>query len=415
MHRPRSVGAALACLLVVAPLAPAGAVSGDLDPGFGAAGKVVTPFAGGAYAKDVAMTSDQRIVVVGAAAGSSGDGEMAVARYLSDGALDPTFDADGVLTFPVGPDGVDEARAVVVQPNDRIVVSGSDGRDAFVVARLTTDGSLDPSFGSSGIVRSDLSRGDDVAHDVARQPDGRIVVVGQTRRTPRFTVVRYRRNCVLDSTFSGDGVARLGVEWAFATAVVVQPDGRIVVAGFQPGGLVLARFRRDGRLDPTFSGDGVSNAKVWGQWPGDIALQPDGKIVTAGDRDIFRASIARFGPRGRLDRTFGKDGIVVVKLAPGAEQGFSGLVIQTDGRLVGVGSVGPHELGDEVVPRIVAVRRMPDGSLDPSWGGDGRVVTRFPGGVGADGAVAQVDGRIVAAGRCDVFGEGAFGVVRYLP
>lgn len=415
MYLRRWVGAAFGLVLVIAPMAPAGAVSGDLDPGFGVAGKVVTPFPGGAHAKDLAVTPDQRIVAVGAAAGSSGHGEMAVARFLSDGSLDPTFGSDGMGTYPVGPDGIDEARAVVVQPNGRIVMAGSDGRDAFVVARLMTDGSLDPSFGSTGIVRSDLSRGDDVAHDVALQPDGRIVVVGQTRKTPRFTVARYRRNGVLDPTFSDDGVVRLGVEWAFATAVVVQPDGRIVVAGFQPGGLVLARYRRDGRLDPTFAGDGVSNAKVWGQWPGDIGLQPDGKIVTAGDRDIFRASIARFGPMGRLDRSFGKDGIVVVKLAPGAEQGFSGLVIQADGRLLGVGSVGPHEFGDEVVPRIVAVRRMPDGSPDPSWGSDGRVVTRFPGGVGADGAVAQADGRIVAAGWCDANGDDAFALVRYLP
>jgi uncharacterized delta-60 repeat protein len=403
-------------LLVVGLGMPAAAVSGDLDPDFGVDGKITTPFPGGAYANDVAVQRDQRIVAVGAAAGPSFDGEFAVVRYLTDGTLDPSFDDDGMLTTPIGPGGVDEASAVGIVANRKIVAAGTDGREAFAVVRYLSDGSLDPAFGGTGIVRTDLTASSDVAHDLAIQDDGRIIVVGQRGTTPRFTVVRYRRNGSLDAAFAGDGTTGLPIAWSFATAVAVQPDGKIVVAGFEPGGLVLARFRRDGALDRTFGRDGVSSGRVWGQFPGAVALQPDGKIVTAGDRDIFAVSIARFGPGGRLDPTFGEDGVVVTKLAPGAEQGLSGLVIRSDGRIVASGDVRPHEYGDTVVQRIVVVRVLDDGILDPTWGGDGKVVTRFPGGADAGGAAAQADGRIVVVGSTRLVdeGESAMIAVRYL-
>lgn len=413
---PARASIVLTVLLVVGLGTPAAATDGDLDPDFGTDGKVTTIFPGGAYANDVAIQPDQRIVAVGAAAGPSFNGEFTVVRYLSDGTLDPSFDGDGRLTTPIGPGGVDEANGVGVLANGKIVAAGTDGRQAFAVARYLSDGSLDPAFGGTGIVRTDLTASYDVAHDLAIQDDGRIVVVGQRGKTPRFTVARYRRNGTLDASFAGDGTTGLRTEWSFATAVAVQPDGKIVVAGFEPGGLVLARFRRDGSLDRTFGRDGVSSGRVWGQFPGAVALQPDGKIVTAGDRDIFRVSIARFGPRGRLDPSFGEDGVVVTKLAPGAEQGLSGLVIQPDGRIVASGAVRPHEYGDTVVQRIVVLRVLDDGRLDPAWGGDGKVVTRFPGGADAGGAAAQADGRIVVVGSTRLVDEdeSAMIAVRYL-
>lgn len=415
MRVTRLGGVLVAWLLAVVLAAPAGAASGDLDPDFGDDGVAVTWFEDGAYTEDVAVATDGSIVVVGASAGPSMNGELTVVRYLPDGDLDVSFGSDGIVTTPIGPTGVDEARAVAVRPNGSIVVAGSDGRTAFGIARYLADGTLDATFGGDGIVRTDVTPGDDVPHDAAIQPDGRIVVVGQSGRTPRFTIVRYRPGGSLDRTFAGDGVVRLDIGWSFATAVAIQPDGRVVVAGFEPGGLTLARFRRDGSLDRTFAGDGVSNAKVWGHWPGAVAIGPGGSILTAGDRDIFRAAVTRFGPRGRLDPTFDEDGVAVMKLAPGAEQGFDGLVLQPDGRIVAVGSVRPHEAVDAVIPRVVAVRLLVDGSLDASWGGDGRVVTRLPGGVSASGAVAQPDGLIVVGATPDPFGDGAVAALRYLP
>ena len=188
----------VACLLG-AIMAPASAAAGHLDPGFGSDGKVTTAFPGGSFASAVAIQADGKIVAVGAAAGASMTGEFAVARYETDGTLDPTFDGDGMLTTPISGGG-DEARSVAIQANGRIVVAGTaDGR-RFAVVRYMANGALDPTFGGDGIVQTDLSPGGDVAYDIAIQPNRKIVAVGPAffHRGPRFAVVRYLPNGELD-------------------------------------------------------------------------------------------------------------------------------------------------------------------------------------------------------------------------
>ena len=409
--RPFAIAASVT--LVALLTAPALAADGDLDPTFGDAGIVTTTFPIGSFATDAAVQPDGRIVVVGSAAGPSASGEFAVARYETSGALDDTFGDGGMLTTPIGPGGGDEARDVAIQANGRIVVAGTDSWQRFAVVRYLPDGTLDPSFGGNGIVRTNFTPGDDVAWAMDIQEDGKIVASGAAGfGQTGFQLARYRHNGSLDPTFGNGGTVVTRYHGANARAIVLQPNGRIVVAGYQPGGLALARYLPNGRLDPSFSGDGTIEpvSRIFG---GAVALQPDGRIVVGGDDDIFAFGLARFLPDGRLDRSFGGDGMIRQHV-DGGEQGANGLVIQPDGGIVATGSSGPHEGGDTTIPRFVMIRRLPDGRRDATFGANGEVTTFFDGGASAHGAAVDLEGRVVMVGGAGSESRGMFALARYI-
>ncbi|HEU4355713.1 MAG TPA: delta-60 repeat domain-containing protein [Actinomycetota bacterium] len=402
---------AVVLFLVTLGAPPALAAAGDLDPGFDGDGKVTTPFPIGSFANDLAIQSDGRIVAVGAAAGDTGTGEFAIARYDTDGGLDATFGVGGMVTTPIAGGGGDEARSVAIQPNGKIVVAGTDSYARFAVVRYRSGGTLDASFGGDGIVRTDLSPSGDIGYDVAIQADGRIVVVGRSGDADaRSAVLRYRSDGRLDRSFGERGTV-LSRRWGVARAVALQPDGRIVVTGYDTYGLVVARFLTDGTPDDTFGGDGFARRVVSEIFPLSVALQPSGRIVVGGDYDIFARGLARFTARGRLDDTFGGDGVVQTQVGSG-EQAVAGLAIQPNGRIVAAGYYGPHEGGTTEVFHIAVTRHLRNGKLDDSWSGNGKVVTSFAGGAYARGVALQPDGKVVVAG-----GAGdpqAFALVRYL-
>jgi uncharacterized delta-60 repeat protein len=401
--------AALFLLALGAP--PALAAAGDLDPGFDGDGKVTTPFPVGSFANALAIQADGRIVAVGAAAGGSGTGEFAVARHETDGGLDATFGGDGIVTTPIAGGEGDEARSVAIQPNGKIVVGGTDSYERVALARYRANGVLDDSFGGDGIERTDLSAGEDVVHDVALQANGRIVAVGYGGREPRFTVLRYRSDGRLDRSFGDRGMVQIARRWGVARAVALQPDGRIVVAGYDGYGLLVARYLADGTPDATFDGDGLVRRVVSQIFPLAVAVQGNGRIVVGGDYDIFARGLARFTADGRLDETFGGDGIVRARVGSG-EQAVAGLAIQPDGRIVAAGYYGPHEGGTGEVFHIAVTRHLRTGKLDDSWSGNGKVTTDLPGGAFARGVALQTDGKVVVAG-----GGGdpqQFALVRYL-
>ena len=276
----RGVLVAISSFAFVVAAGPAAlGADGDLDPSFGDAGIVVTTFPTGSFAAAVAIQVDGKIVAVGAAAGRSGTGEVALARYEADGSLDTGFGVDGLVTTPIGGGHGDEARSVAIQANGRIVLAGTDSWERFAVIRYRPDGSLDPTFGGDGIVRTNFTSGDDVAWDVAIQGDGKIVAVGAAGFGQQgFQLARYRRHGALDPTFGDAGKVVTRYHGANARSVVVQPNGRIVVTGYNMRGLALARYRPDGTLDRSFSGNGTAT-RVWGIFALAVALQPDGRIV----------------------------------------------------------------------------------------------------------------------------------------
>ncbi len=238
------------------------------------------------------------------------------------------------------------ATAAAVQPDGKILLGGAvndhepppppppapgavrASSSDFLAVRLNADGSLDPSF-AGGAVRTpiDLANSSyDVAWAVAAGPDGTVVLGGDAASsggTRDFAFVRYTSSGALDTSFSGDGIQTLDVAlFDSVAAVAVQPDRKIVAAGRGGTGFTVVRLRADGSLDPTFGSGGIVNTPI-----GDPALQDeasalallgDGRILVAGTADYEYPfptdfALARYLPDGRLDQSFGLDGIVVTQ------------------------------------------------------------------------------------------------------
>jgi uncharacterized delta-60 repeat protein len=395
---------------------------GELDPSFDGDGKVLTDFGALDRAFEVAIQADGKIV----AAGHSGFGDFALARYNPDGSLDSTFDGDGRVLTDFG--GDDRASGVAIQTDGKIVAAGhsSYGPIDFALARYNVDGSLDSSFDGDGRVLTDFGafEGPDEAGDVAIQADGKIVAAGQTvagANAPNFGLARYNVDGSLDRSFDGDGraVTDFGpADYGFASdsasGVTFQADGKIVavgssLAGVNPWNVALVRYNPDGSLDSSFDGDGrVVTDFGQEERAGDVAIQADGRIVAAGltraepaPRDF---ALARYDQDGGLDPTFDDDGKVLTDFGR-IDEAFD-VAIQADGRIVAAGnstaSLNPTD--------FALARYNDDGNLDSSFDGDGRVLTDFGASEFVRGLAIQGDGRIVAAGFTFA---GDFALARY--
>jgi len=297
------------------------------------------------------------------------------------------------------------------------------------------DGDLDPTFGTDGKVLTDFDHSTDIADAVAIQADGKLVVVGTTYRdndfsNEDFAVVRYNPDGTPDKTFGVDGKVQTDFPGlaAVASSVVVQPDGKILVAGGAfplftfLGDFKLVRYNSNGSLDTSF-GDGgiVTTTFPEGSYAFDVGLQPDGKIIAAGtvfvDFDPGESSntdfaLARYNPDGTPDVTFGNGGQVSTDFL-GLEDDAFAVLIQPDGKIVAVGSANdPATFYD-----FAAVRYLNNGTLDTTFGVAGKVHTDF-GDQNFDrarSAALHPDGRIVAAGFAISQNGGVqnFAVARY--
>ncbi|RKT06111.1 putative repeat protein (TIGR01451 family)/uncharacterized delta-60 repeat protein [Streptomyces sp. 3211.6] len=340
------------------------------------------------------------------------------------GDLDPAFDGDGKVVTDFGGGGYDESRGMVIQADGKIVTVGTTvpaagGASDFALARYNPDGSLDPTFNgdgdNDGKIQTDLRGGDDVADAVAVQPDGKLVVAGYSADpdvTGSFTVARFNPDGSLDTSFDGDGFTftdfgTTGPQEAFGIAI--QPGGAIVAAGESGTDVALARYNpADGSLDTTFDGDGkVTTGFAGGSASAyDVTLQSDNKIVIAG--------------RSGYNYPSNDSDFALARYNP---DGSLDTAFDGDGRVT-TGFTGPDVAsGVKVQPdgKIVTAGRAafdfalarynPDGSLDTAFDGDGKVTTDFGANTldGAADLALQPDGKIVAAG----ISQADFGVARY--
>ena len=278
------------------------------DPEFNLDGSGRVDFGTSAIAQDVAVDSNLRIVQVGVVNAGGGEDDFALTRFRpTDGFYDNGFSGDGRLTSARG--GVQQAKAVAIQADDKIVVAGISGPPGdfnLAVARYRPlDGSPDTTWSPDGWRETDFGAAQEYANDVAIQPDGKIVVAGQTGTA--FALARYNTDGTLDSSFSGDGkqTTSFAGQSDIATGVAIQADGRIVAGGHSfTGGaaardFALARYNPDGTLDTSFSGDGKQTLDLGSNDIAEgVAIQPDGRIVLAGHQDLSaldtRFAIARF-------------------------------------------------------------------------------------------------------------------------
>jgi uncharacterized delta-60 repeat protein len=277
--------------------------AGTLDATFGAGGdgKLIIDFGGlSARGTGVALQSDGSIVVGGRAdlgSISLADADFAAARLTTAGALDPSFGTNGKTTINVG-GKFDEARAIALASDGKIVLAGHAGVDGgsngnVGLVRLTTDGVVDPTFGTNGVVNSPLGLGDVTreAFGLAIQPDDRIIITGEVQVAGVLDVLvaRFTADGALDPSFGTNGVTTTAFtsQGDAGKAVALQADGRIVVAGrtalFGSSDFGLARYSADGTPDPAFgNGQLVVDFLSGNDGAESVVVQPDGKIVVAG-------------------------------------------------------------------------------------------------------------------------------------
>lgn len=336
--------------------------------------------------------------------------DLVQVRSVEVPTLDRTFGRNGFVITDLGGSA---AWAMVLQRDDQIVAIGTKNRDTFLwdlaLVRYRTDGSLDPTFGTQGIV---LTPVEDTIQSTAAalQTDGTIVVAGSLKRDQavrNILLLRYNQNGTLDATFGRNGKTLTSLEGRdWAQAVAIQPDGKIVVLGkierpdgYFPFTTVLLRYRTDGTLDPSFGDRGrATHTLRWDSTTRALALQADGKILVTGtmmvgERNLRDFGLVRYNPDGTLDSSFGHDGVVVTDL--GASDNVDSTVIQADGRII----VGGHSYGEHYGHAVTALARYNiDGTLDPSFGKQG--VALYDLGLPSQSTVLalQADGKLVIAG-----------------
>lgn len=343
------------------------------------------------------------------------------------GNLDSDFDSDGKLTVDFDSQN-DRAYGVAVQPDGKVIVAGYAriaGDDDFAMARFNTDGTYDASFGSGGKVTTSFSSGNEVAFTMLLQPDGKIILAGNMfNGTYDFAMARYTANGALDNTFSGDGI--LYTDFTNSAdackAAALQPDGKIILAGESYGqtsyDFALARYNADGTLDNTFGSGGkvttLFTTSASTASANALAVQPDGKIVAAGRYKLNGGptssfALARYNADGTLDNTFSVDGKVTTDLGSDNIAEINSIVLQPNGYIVAGGYSfisGNFFFG--------LARYKTDGTLDTGFDGDGKLTSDAFSYTGqARGLVMQADGKIIAAGYGEENPNHGFGIVRF--
>jgi len=409
--------AIVAVSLNFAPLVQA--APGDLDPTFGTAGKVITSIAGNDVLRGVAVQSDGKILVAGSTTNGSPD-DFAVVRYTASGVLDPSFGPGGTgrVTTDVG-GSIDYGQKMTLQGDGKILVVGQvfNGSDYdFGLVRYETNGTLDGTFGTGGKVITPIGSGNDSAFAVAVQTDGAIVVAGAYVGPGGndLAVVRYTSGGVLDPNFGTGGIVKTPVGGDDAAlGVVVQSDGKIVIAGYSNTGtdydVVLVRYTDSGALDAGFGTGGIVTTPIGtGDFGTSVALQTDGKIVVGGASDGDFA-LVRYTSSGALDTSFNSTGKVTTPIGSGNDNA-QGVVVQGDGKIVVAGFAENGGSDDFALARYNA-----DGTLDPDFHGTGKVTTDFGGGDSGVCVALQEDGKILVAGFSNALsgGNNDFAVARY--
>ena len=400
---------------------------GTPDPSLDADGKVTTDFNGKSNgAHGIVLQPDGKIILIGANTDTNSNTDFALVRYNNDGSLDPTFDTDGRVTTdfgsadPLPPS--DGAGAGAVQADGRIVVVGSAGSNQdLALARYNSDGSLDPGFGGDGRVVTGFDR-DESGTSLAIQPDGQIVVAGLASpgTVSYYVIARYNTDGSLDASFGDEGkvVGDFNGRGVYSAEIALQQDGKILLASStrsheDEGDFALARYHGDGTLDTSF-GDGgkaITNILNSNEYSSAVTLQPDGKILVAGTARVdggAYALLVRYHPDGALDTTFGTGGKVVSSFG-GHSMEATAVAVRPNGRIL----LGGYAW--DTGWQFALERYNGDGSLDTTFGIDGRASTVFGSNDQAIAMAVQNDGRILQAGMTfSTASHFDFALVRYL-
>lgn len=342
---------------------------GTPDNSFGTGGKVLANFSGnddGSQARSLIVQPDGKIFASGYArpVGYSHE-SVAAMRLESDGSFDNSFDGDGKLV--VSPSsGTDRGFGSLLAPDGKILIVGSGApgdNDDLLVSRFDADGSSDPTFGAGGSVIVDLGDKTSRLKALALQPDGKMVLAGNLSQSgPR--VARLNADGTFDTGLNGTGKVILSAWSDFnVTGVAVQPDGKILVAGIYGSTSMVGRLNADGTIDESF---GVAGQMILKKtYVNALTLQPDGKILLGGkNAGAGGLLIIRLVATGRADNTFDRDGRVSAYVGNNGGE-IKSIAVQPDGKIVGAGQANDGQVA------FLLTRVNVNGSFDTTFGTDG--------------------------------------------
>ena len=350
---------------------------GSLDRSFGDKGRTLTDFDRRKnLADDVVPLAKGKLIVVG----ETGGPRLMAVRYLADGSLDRRFGRRGITRVDrFGRGRLSRAGGALRLRNGKLIIAG-DSSGNIVLVRLRRDGKVDRRFGRRGKVMYDIPFGLPRVEDVARQPDGKIVVTGYsdpaTDDPEQLMLARFLRDGTLDESFGDDGVVLTTFaedSFAIGYALAIQPDGKIVVAGEIGQSFIVGRFNSDGSPDSDF-GNGAAHqhsAPFVSGLAFDVALLDDGRILAAGvTGDGGPGSdfaLARLESDGDPDLSFGDDGGARTQFGKRRDDTGRALAVQVNGAIVVAGTA---EFRDD--PRFAIARYTPSGEPDPTFSSDGK-------------------------------------------
>ncbi|MEJ2617302.1 MAG: T9SS type A sorting domain-containing protein, partial [Ignavibacteriaceae bacterium] len=349
------------------------------------------------------------------AAGSTYDGndyDFALARYNAEGTLDNTFGIDGIVTTKVSSNNNDEAISGVIQSDGKFIAAGhsnDEGDYKFALVRYTVNGFPEKTVTTQAGVSFST------AYSVEIQSDGKIIAAGSTYngRSFAFALIRYNVDLSLDNSFGTDGIVttEIGTIDDRLSSIVIQEDGKIVAAGSTCRGhndydIALVRYNLNGDLDTTFGEGGIVITQIDTAYDDaySVAVQKNSgnltgeKIIIAGTACIagqFDFALVRYNLNGTLDSSFGANGIVTTKLNSTSNSVARSISIQSNGKLLAAGSTINAGYCDFAI-----VRYNYNGTLDNSFGTNGIVTTQIGPSFFSEieSVVIQKDGKIIAAG-----------------
>src|SRR3989338_3716307 len=428
---------------------------GTLDTSFNVDGIVVHNNAAGGdgsdYGNSITIDSNGKILVTGYSYSSSGNDDMSIWRYNSDGTLDTTFNSNGsipgivVHNSAAGGNGGDSGNSITIDLNGKILVTGyshNGNNYDMSIWRYNSNGTLDTTFGGGdGIVVHDGAAGGyggDYGSSIRTDSSGKILVTGysySTNYTYDMVIWRYNTNGKLETSFSSDGIvvhdnAAGGNGSDYGNSITIDSNGKILVTGYSSSGdyddMVIWRYNTDGTLDTTFGGgDGivVHDGAAGGDSDdkgGSITIDSSGKILVTGyseNGNDFDMVIWRYKTDGTFDTTFGSGGIVVHNSAAGGNSDDKGgsITIDSSGKILVTGySKNASPNADMSIWRYNT-----NGTLDTTFDGDGIVVhDSAAGGNSSDGGYSitiDSNGNILVTGSSFNGNNDDMSIWRYIP
>ncbi len=353
---------------------------------------------GGGISSAMAIQPDGKILVGGRGGESIYDAGYCIVRFNADGTVDSSFGIHGkVITLYGG-----SIQSLVVLPDGKILAGGFLG--TVMLARYQPNGELDSSFGTNGLLQPQFQGTRyTYCYALTLQPDGKIVMTGNADGLYALTA-RFLSNGQFDQSFAGTGYTILSSVY-IGFDVAVQPDGRIVIAGQGLGtnNFMMARFWSNGLPDASFGNNGVVLTDIthMSEYISSISLLPDGRILAAGRYDYnsqyqnnFKTAVIRYNMDGSIDNSFGTNGKATLQF-DNASADPKKLMVQPDGKIVIAGDYTDiYSFHKPMLARFTS-----DGIADVDFGDNGSLVTTdFGDSLTCRSAAMLPDGKLFISG-----------------